>query len=64
MGSHGIYILAARLKHNKSLIRLTLASVGMGNDGAEALCMYPNEHPSLITLVIRQSYATLDFDLR
>ncbi|KAF2108020.1 hypothetical protein BDV96DRAFT_588101 [Lophiotrema nucula] len=64
MGSAGVQALAAGLKKNKSLSRLTLASTGMSDDGAIALCEALYEHPNLTTLDIGQGYATEDLGMR
>ncbi|KAF2174518.1 RNI-like protein [Zopfia rhizophila CBS 207.26] len=64
LGSAGVAALAAGLKQNKTLTRLTLASVGMGDDGAIALCDALQEHPMMATLDIGQSYSTQDLGMR
>lgn len=64
IGSDGVVALAAGLKKNKSLTRLTLASVGLTDDGAIALFEALSEHPCLMTLDIGQSYATVDLNSR
>ncbi|ORY19045.1 hypothetical protein BCR34DRAFT_472681 [Clohesyomyces aquaticus] len=64
LGSAGVEILAAGLRKNRSLSRLTLASVGMWDDGAITLCAALSGHPCLKTLDIGQSYATLDLETR
>jgi Ran GTPase-activating protein (RanGAP) involved in mRNA processing and transport len=64
IGSAGVVALAAGLKENKSLTRLTLASVGLTDEGAIALFEALSEHPCLVTLDIGQSYATVDLNSR
>ncbi|KAJ4368472.1 hypothetical protein N0V83_006829 [Neocucurbitaria cava] len=64
MGNNGVSALAAGVKKNKSLSRLTLASVGLGDDGVIALCEALEQHPTLVTLDIGQSYATEDLGSR
>jgi hypothetical protein len=64
MGSDGVAALAAGLRQNKSVARLTLASVGLGDDGALALCEALYEHPTILMLDIGQSYSTPDLSMR
>lgn len=64
LGNNGVTALAAGLKQNKSLSRLTLASVGVSDDGVIALCDALEHHPRLVTLDIGQSYATEDLGSR
>lgn len=64
MGNDGVSALAAGVKKNKSLSRLTLASVGLGDEGVIALCEALEQHPKLVTLDIGQSYATEDLGSR
>jgi hypothetical protein len=64
MGSDGVVALAAGLRQNKSLARLTLASVGLSDDGAIALCEALYEHPIISVLDIGQSYSTPDLGMR
>jgi hypothetical protein len=64
MGSAGVAALAASLKQNKSLTRLTLASVGLSDDGAIALAEALYKHSSLSALDIGQSFATSDLGTR
>ena len=64
MGSAGVSALAVGLKQNKSLARLTLASVGMGDDGAIALCDALSSHPNISAIDIGPSYATPDLGSR
>ncbi|KAF2650580.1 RNI-like protein, partial [Lophiostoma macrostomum CBS 122681] len=64
LGSTGITALALGLHHNKTLTRLTLASTGLTDDGAIALCEALSAHPTLMTLDMGQSYATADLDSR
>jgi len=64
LGSSGVIALASRLRMNKSLLRLTLASVGMDDRGAIALSDNLLAHPTLMTLDIGQSYATEDLCMR
>ncbi|KAH7116163.1 hypothetical protein B0J11DRAFT_539378 [Dendryphion nanum] len=64
LGSAGVEALAAGLIKNKSLHRLTLASVGLTDDGASTLCSALCSHPSLTTLDLGQSYATPDLGSR
>ncbi|CAO2655066.1 Nn.00g117990.m01.CDS01 [Neocucurbitaria sp. VM-36] len=64
MGNEGVAALAAGVKKNKSLSRLTLASVGLSDNGVIPLCEALEQHPRLVTLDIGQSYATEDLGLR
>jgi Ran GTPase-activating protein (RanGAP) involved in mRNA processing and transport len=64
MGSAGVIALAAGLKQNKSLVRLTLASVGLSDDGAIELAEALYNHSCLSVLDIGQSYATVDLGTR
>lgn len=64
LGSNGTVLLASGLRMNKSLLRLTLASVGMDSHGAIALCDNLLSHPTLSMLDIGQSYATEDLSMR
>lgn len=64
LGNEGVAALAAGLGKNKSLTRLTLASVGVSEDGIIALCEALEGHPSMVTLDIGQSYATEDLGSR
>lgn len=64
MGSTGVEAFARGLKKNESLTRLTLASVGLSDDGAIAICEALAEHPRIATLDIGQSYATPDLGAR
>lgn len=64
LGSSGVIALAAGLKENKTLTRLTLASVGMDDRGATALCSALSDHPTLFMLDIGHSYATEDLGMR
>ncbi|KAF2795058.1 RNI-like protein [Melanomma pulvis-pyrius CBS 109.77] len=64
IGSDGITALAEGLKQNKSLARLTLASVGMSDDGAVSLCEALYDHANIVALDIGQSLATLDLGSR
>jgi hypothetical protein len=64
MGSTGVIKLAAGLRTNKSLQRLTLASTGMGDRGIIALCDALKHHPMLMALDIGQSFATEDLGAR
>jgi Ran GTPase-activating protein (RanGAP) involved in mRNA processing and transport len=64
MGNDGVAALAAGLKHNKSLTRLTLASTGLGDDGAIALCEALENHPTMAVLDLSQHFATQDLDGR
>ena len=64
MGNKGVSALAAGLKKNKSLSRLTLASVGVSDNGIIDLCEALERHPKLMTLDIGQSYATEDLNSR
>ena len=64
LGNAGVAALAIGVKSNTSLTRLTLASVGVSDEGIIALCGALEQHPKLITLDIGQSYATEDLDSR
>ncbi|KAH7356069.1 hypothetical protein BKA66DRAFT_515692 [Pyrenochaeta sp. MPI-SDFR-AT-0127] len=64
LGNDGVTALAVGVKDNKSLSRLTLASVGVSDDGVIALCEALERHPNLTTLDIGQSYATEDLGSR
>lgn len=64
IGDKGVVALAAGLKKNKTLSRLTLASTGMSDEGAIALCEALYDHPNMATLEICQSYATQDLNTR
>ncbi|KAF2816655.1 RNI-like protein [Mytilinidion resinicola] len=64
LGSAGVVALSNGLKENKTLTRLTLASVGMGDQAATALCSSLVGHPTLTTLEIGHSYATEDLGMR
>lgn len=64
MGNVGVAALAVGLRENKSLSRLTLASVGVSDYGIIALCEALEAHPTLTTLDIGQSYATEDLGSR
>lgn len=64
LGNAGVAALAAGLKSNKSLTRLTLASVGMSDHGIIAICDALAQHPKLIALDIGQSYSTEDLESR
>ncbi|KAF2473616.1 RNI-like protein [Lindgomyces ingoldianus] len=64
IGSAGVAAFAAGLRNNKSLSRLTFASVGLGDDGTIALCEALYDHPNIKTLDIGQSYATIDLGMR
>ena len=60
IGSAGAKALAAGLSENKSLVRLTLASTGLNDEGVIVLCEALATHPTSATLDIGQSYATPD----
>ncbi|KAF1993264.1 RNI-like protein [Amniculicola lignicola CBS 123094] len=64
MGSDGLRALSVGLKQNKSLTRLTVASVGAADDGITALCEALSEHPCIVTLDIGQSFSTPDLNQR
>lgn len=64
LGSSGVIALASGLRMNKSLLRLTLASVGMDDRGAIALCDNLLAHQTLMMLDIGQSFATEDLGMR
>lgn len=64
MGSAGVTALAAGLKKNKTLSRLTLASVGLTDEGAIALCEALYDHPNVATLDMGQHFATQDLGSR
>lgn len=64
LGNEGVTALANGLKANKTLTRLTLASVGVSDEGTIALCKALHNHPALTTLDIGQSYATEDLQSR
>ena len=64
LGNAGVAALAAGLKENKSLTRLTLASVGVSDDGIIALCNGLKQHPKVVTLDVGQSFTTEDLDSR
>jgi Ran GTPase-activating protein (RanGAP) involved in mRNA processing and transport len=64
MGNDGVAALAADLKQNKSLTRLTLASTGLSDDGVIALCEALKNHPSMAVLDLSHHLATPDLDGR
>ena len=64
LGDDGVSALAVGLKKNKSLTRLTLASVGMSDSGVIMLCEALERHPKLITLDVGQSFSTEDLNSR
>ncbi|KAF1948917.1 RNI-like protein [Byssothecium circinans] len=64
MGNHGTIALAAGLKKNESLTRLALASIGLSDDGAIALCEALTNHPKISTLDLGQHFATQDLGSR
>ena len=64
LGNDGVSALAAGVKKNKSLTRLTLASVGLSDNGIIDLCDALERHPKLMALDIGQSYSTVDLDSR
>jgi hypothetical protein len=64
MSSAGVKALAGGLQTNSTLTRLTLASVGLGDEGAVALCEALAEHSTLSTLDLGQSYSTPDLGMR
>jgi hypothetical protein len=63
LGSAGVVAFSKGLKDNKTLTRLTLAAVGMGDQGATALCSSVVGHPALSMLEIGHSYATEDLGM-
>jgi Ran GTPase-activating protein (RanGAP) involved in mRNA processing and transport len=64
IGNDGVAALATGLKHNKSLTRPTLASTGLGDDGAIALFEALKNHPTMAVLELSQHFATLDLGSR
>jgi len=64
LGNNGASALAAGLKKNKSLTRLTLGSTGMGDDGAIALCVALEDHPTMAVLDLSQHFSTPDLGSR
>jgi Ran GTPase-activating protein (RanGAP) involved in mRNA processing and transport len=64
MGNDGVAALAAGLKQNKSLTRLTLASTGLCDDGTIALCEALEDHPTMAVLELSQHFATQDLGAR
>jgi hypothetical protein len=64
MGNAGVAALASGLKQNKSISRLGLASVGVSDDGAIALCQALQNHAKLTMLDVGQAYATEDLNAR
>ncbi|PSN61756.1 RNI-like protein [Corynespora cassiicola Philippines] len=64
MGDDGIRKFALGIRKNKVLSRLILSSVGMTSIGATALCEALQNHPTLYTLDVGQSYATPDLGIR
>ena len=64
LGNDGVSALAAGLKKNKSLTRLTLASTGLGDDGAIVLCKALENHPTMAVLELSQHFSTPDLGTR
>jgi len=64
LGNTGVMALAAGLKQNKSLKRLTLSSIGMSDEGAITLCEALYDHPTITALDIGQHFATPDLNSR
>ncbi|KAF2718199.1 RNI-like protein [Polychaeton citri CBS 116435] len=64
IGDIGSCALAAGLQQNKSLLRLSLQSVGLKDEGAIRLMEFLSTHPTLMMLDIGQSYATEDLGMR
>lgn len=64
LGNPGIAALAPALSHNRSLIRLTLSSVGMSDDGASQLFRALKSHPRITTLIAGTAYQTDDLGAR
>lgn len=64
LGDRGAAALATGLRKNTSLLRLTLASCGINDEGAKCIFSALTGHPSLTTLVIGQNFATKDLGMR
>ncbi|KAH7029225.1 uncharacterized protein B0I36DRAFT_325297 [Microdochium trichocladiopsis] len=60
LGDAGAVALAEYLPRAKSLKRLVIQSIGLGADGAIALCTALGRHQSLSVLDLGQAYATAD----
>ncbi|KAL6703490.1 hypothetical protein ACN47E_009588 [Coniothyrium glycines] len=64
LGNEGLLSLATGLKRNRTLARLTLASVGASDEGIIAICEALEKHATLTTLDIGQNFATDDLGMR
>lgn len=64
LGDTGATALASGLQKNTSLLRLTLASCGINDEGARCIFSAMKGHPKLTTLIIGQNYATKDLGMR
>ena len=64
VGDAGANALAEGLASNNSLLRLTLASCGLGSQGAKGILQVLKSHPRVITVHMGQSYATEDLGMR
>ena len=64
VGDVGAQVLAAGLRQNRSLKRLTIRSCGMNSIGAIAISEALADHPTLMTLHIGQAVSTKDLGSR
>jgi len=64
LGDDSAAALDPVLYSNTSLLRLTLASCGINDEGGQSILLCLANHTRLMTLVLSQNYATKDLGMR